>query len=254
MNRTWERVRNSKISAGLIEKISRLLASRGVFYIGTKHPALRDIRRTIKRDIRLMKKTYAQRRETMEILGGIRKRGMLLGYDDAFRLWQAVKQTEKVEGDIAEVGVYNGGSAEVLCMARGKPGAVHLFDTFAGLPNVSKEDEDADFHAGQFCASYEDVRQRLAPYAGVHIWRGIFPETAGAVEHTRFSFVHLDVDAVKSTRDCLAFFYPRMTRGGIIISHDWHILPAKKAYEEFFRDKPEPIVELSVMQCAIVKA
>ena len=41
----------------------------------------------------------------------------------------AVKATRKLSGDIAEVGVYRGGSAMIICEAKGNK-KLHLFDTF----------------------------------------------------------------------------------------------------------------------------
>ncbi len=55
----------------------------------------------------------------------------------------------------------------------------------------------------------------------------------------KFSFVHLDVDTYKSTLDCLAFFYGRMSRGEILISQDYHAATGVRiAVDEFFRINP----------------
>ena len=71
----------------------------------------------------------------------------------------------------------------------------------------------------------------------------------------KFSFVHLDVDLYKSTLDCLKYFYPRVSRGGVIISHDYpNSDGVNKAFDEFFQDKPEIIIEpFATGQCLIVK-
>ena len=61
-------------------------------------------------------------------------------------------------------------------------------------------------------------------------------------------------DTYESTRSCLEFFYPRMNRGGIILSHDYiNAAGVRKAFDEFFSDKSEPIIEMSGTQCLIVK-
>ena len=45
-----------------------------------------------------------------------------------------------------------------------------------------------------------------------------------------------------------------MSQCGIIISHDYNIAPGvRKAFDEFFKNRPEPIIELSGSQCLIVK-
>ena len=61
----------------------------------------------------------------------------------------------------------------------------------------------------------------------------------------KFSFVHLDVDIYTSTLEALKFFYPRINRGGAILSHDYPgAVGVKKAFDEFFEDKPEIVIEL----------
>jgi O-methyltransferase len=45
-----------------------------------------------------------------------------------------------------------------------------------------------------------------------------------------------------------------MNRGGIIISHDYiNAVGVRKAFDEFFEDKLEPIIEMSGSQCLIAK-
>jgi hypothetical protein len=61
------------------------------------------------------------------------------------------------------------------------------------------------------------------------------------------------VDLYKTTLDALEFFYPRMNPGGVIMSHDYIRCGVKKAFDEFFKDKPEPIIQLIDSQSLIVK-
>jgi O-methyltransferase len=181
------------------------------------------------------------------------EREMLLGDNEAYQIFMAVRSTEKVPGDIAEVGTYKGASAKLICEAKGvKP--LHLFDTFEGLPDLSSADDPAQFHRGQFSVSFNEVSEYLHEYRNVHLYKGLFPSTAGAVTGSTFSFVHLDLDLYEATLEGIKFFYPRMSKGGIIISHDYTIAPGvRKAFNDYFQDKPEPIIEMSGSQCLIVK-
>ena len=87
-----------------------------------------------------------------------------------------------------------------------------------------------------------------------HFHVGIFPESGGLVQECRFAFVHLDMDLYRGTLEALNWFYSRMSSGGIILTHDYVVLPGPtKAFEEFFEEKPEPIIELSGYQCMAVK-
>jgi hypothetical protein len=176
---------------------------------------------------------------------------MLLLEDEAYQLLSCARNTGKVEGDIAEVGVYRGGSARLICEVRGNR-ALYLFDTFEGLPDARTGDER--FGAGQYAAPFEKVQAYLSPFRNVHLLKGLFPATAGPIMDKHFSFVHLDVDLYESTRDSLAFFYPRVNRGGIILIHDYLWAEGvRKAVHEFCDSRPEPILELAGAYCGLVK-
>ena len=90
--------------------------------------------------------------------------------------------------------------------------------------------------------------KRIEEGKPIYIHEFLYPLMQG------YDSVHLDVDLYKSTLDCLKFFYPRVNKGGIIISHDYpSVNGVKKAFDEFFKDKPEPIIRVSYNQCLIVK-
>lgn len=195
-----------------------------------------------------------RRKEFAKNLREIRKETELLLEDiEAYHIYMAVKTTQKIPGDIAEVGVYRGGSAKIICSAKGDK-ALHLFDTFEGLPKVDEIDMVWPFYEGKFAASYESVKEYLKENTDVHFYKGIFPGTAGPVCDKKFSLVNLDVDCYESTKQSLEFFYPRMSRGGVIISHDYITAPGvKKAFDEFFDGKEEPVLETAGSQCLVVK-
>jgi len=149
-----------------------------------------------------------------------------------------------LQGDIAEVGVYNGGSALLLCRLNPN-GHIYLFDTFEGLPEVTKQDNyhlQGDFND----ASERRVKKLLKDYNHWRIYKGTFPaDTGKAIENIHFRLVHLDVNTYTSYRDALQFFYHRMIRDGVIIMDDYgsnYCLGAKKAIDKFIRDKPERLI------------
>lgn len=164
-------------------------------------------------------------------------------YIEGLQIYSLVKATAKVPGDLAEVGTYQGGSAKLICESKGLR-TLHLFDTFEGLPEVEKIDSPY-FAQGAWHGEYENVKKYVSTYPNVHLYKGIFPATAGPVEDKKFSFVHLDVDLYESTLACLKFFYPRMSAGGLILSHDSWAPGVQKAFNEFFSDKSEPVLQLS---------
>ncbi len=164
---------------------------------------------------------------------------------EAYHIYMAVKRTQKVPGDIAEVGVYMGGSAKIICSVKGER-HLHLFDTFEGLPQVDEIDMVWPFYEGKFAASYDKVRDYLKHQTNVSFYKGVFPDTSGPVQDKTFSMVNLDVDCYESTKQCLEFFYSRMSPGGIILSHDYTTTPG-------VRNKAEPVLETAGSQCLVVK-
>jgi hypothetical protein len=195
----------------------------------------------------------AQKRQALCTVRRIKSKTVTGLFDvEACQLSALVDATAKIEGDTAEVGTYSGGSAKIICEAKGdRP--LHLFDTFEGIPEVEGIDVGM-FFVGQYAASLETIMNYLKDYPKVFFYKGIFPTTAKPVEGKTFSFVHLDVDTYGSTLSCLEFFYPRMHTGGVILSHDYLTAPGvTKAFDEFFEDKLEPIILLTGRQCLTMK-
>lgn len=185
-----------------------------------------------------------------------RRRDMNITPLEAIQLFSLVRATAKLGGCMAEVGVYRGGSARVIREAdASRP--LHLFDTFEGLPEPAPTDTKLHWgrlRKGQFSWSLKDVRDYLADCDKVYFHPGLFPATGAAVKDEKFSFVHSDVDLYASTRGVLEFFYPRLLRGGIIVSHEFATSRrVREAIDEFFKDLPEPVIELPGDQAMAVK-
>jgi hypothetical protein len=206
----------------------------------------------LKHEAKLYSFEKLSRKDEFKIIK-LTKQDMPLLIDDfeAYQVLAVAKKTMKIEGDIAEVGVYKGGSAKLICTVKGSKN-LHLFDTFEGLPDVLKIDATR-YQKGQFTVSLEEVKSNLSGYENVFFYKGIFPETGETVKDRTFSFVNLDVDIYESTINSLKFFYPRMNTGGVILSHDYNFAEGvKKAFDEYFEDKPEVIIELMGTQCVVV--
>lgn len=160
------------------------------------------------------------------------------------RLRELLDSTFAVAGDIAEVGVYTGGSAVEL-VARAGASHVYLFDTFAGMPEHDAA-SDGQWVVGSFADTSEAaVRELFADNDAVTVAAGVFPrDTAHLVAGCMFRFVHLDVDNYGPYAACLEFFYPRMAPAGVIVFDDYgeSCCPgATAAVDEFFKGR-EPVV------------
>jgi O-methyltransferase len=186
-----------------------------------------------------------------EVTAVRRERELLLNHGEACQLISAVTATAKRGGDMAEVGVAFGASAKLIA-EHDRQRTLHLFDTFDGLPGLTTKDS-RKFAAGQFRSNVDSVRQYLDGL-NVRFHQGFFPLTGAAVNDRTFSFVHLDADLYDTTRAALEFFYPRMCPGAILLGHDYVTSEGvNAAFNEFFANRPEPVVELTGYQCMVVK-
>lgn len=228
-------------------KISNILNHGRVISLATLGKIL------IKKRIVLLRYNDKKTAPIFDFISKIKKdREMWVTHNEAYQIFMGVNNTKNIKGDIAEVGVYKGGTAKVIAMAKG-PKKLYLFDTFEGLPKRTEHDNE-ELHKGLFHVEFEEVKKYLQGEKEVYFYKGLFPKTAKPIENVMFSFVHLDVDLYESTLDCLKFFYPRMSKGGIIISHDYQNLNGvRKAFDEFFEKKLEPIIEMSGSQCLVIK-
>ncbi len=197
--------------------------------------------------------TWESNSEFMQVFNEV-KNIVSVSIDGCFMLWLLAKCVSSKEGDIAEVGVYEGGTSKII--AKSCPNKkIHLFDTFLGMPDINK---DIDLHKkGDFGnGSVDIVRRFLTDCDNVIFHAGLFPKTAKGLESTIFCFVHIDADLYASIRDCLNFFYDKMTTGGIMVFHDWEdvLCPGvKRAINEFFKNKKEKVIITAANQCAVIK-
>lgn len=180
----------------------------------------------------------------------------VVGRERCFILYQFVKHAIGIEGDIAEVGVYKGGTARLIAKVTAETTKiVHLFDTFSGMPSA---DMTKDLHKeGDFSdAPLDEVKMYLKDCSNVRFYPGLFPATSDAVSNLQFCLVHIDVDIYKSVADCCEFFYPRMVKGGIMVFDDYGFLScpgAKMAVDEFFANKPEYPCYLPMGESFVIK-
>ena len=195
---------------------------------------------------------HKQSHHMADVRKGRAGRESLLSGNEAFTVYSLARSQSELDGEMAEVGVYQGCSAKIISLASGaRP--LHLFDTFAGLPSPDADEQDR-MRTGHYAASLPSVQAFLRDTKNVHFYQGMFPDTAAPVADKRFSFVHLDVDLKSSTLACLAFFYPRMVAGGVILTHDYSYLNGvREAFEEFLDGKPEFTIELATSQAMLVK-
>ena len=72
-----------------------------------------------------------------------RNRESLLSGNEAFTVYSLARSQRDLDGEMAEVGVYQGVSARLISLASGSR-PLHLFDTFAGLPEPDGDEHSPD--------------------------------------------------------------------------------------------------------------
>jgi O-methyltransferase len=157
-------------------------------------------------------------------------------------LIRCCKSVSTLEGNLAEIGTFNGGSTYLIAGLLPHK-TLYAYDTFSGLPEPTIHD---NYHKqGEFCANYDDVNGFLSELSNVKLIQSTFPDKSNIIENEKFCLVHIDVDLYQPYKDCLNFFYPRMVKGGVIILDDYDgggCAGAKKASDEFMSDKPQTII------------
>jgi O-methyltransferase len=168
-----------------------------------------------------------------------------------------VRACAERQGAMAEAGVFAGGTARLICSAKGDA-SLHLFDVFEALQSTSSLQpstpsiDELRRHFGAFHGTRAEVERLLVSYAGVHLHQGIFPDTTAGLEDLRFSFVHLDLDLEPSTRAALEFFHPRLVPGGVLLGDDHQTPPVRRAFEAYFHGRSDARIELPWGQVMVI--
>jgi len=166
--------------------------------------------------------------------------------------------TRSVAGDVAECGCFRGLSSRLMLgyLRKRDPGftglGFHIFDSFQGLSAPTLDDEipddwggaeglRSDCREGRFSATLEDVRRNLHDFPSVQFHAGWIPLTFQGLPERRHRFVHVDVDLYDPTLDCLHYFHPRLSPGGMIVCDDYNWPGARKALTEFSEDAGIPL-------------
>ncbi|MDA7744683.1 TylF/MycF family methyltransferase [bacterium] len=170
--------------------------------------------------------------------------------------------TRKVEGAIAELGVFQGKTARLFHHYFPNR-ELYLFDTFSGFDkrDVQSEKnttglETTEAHFSN--TNMELVRSAIQPVNNnIHFIEGYFPQTwSAALDQMTFALVHLDADLYAPTKAGLEQFYPRLNAGGLVIIHDYNAwFGARTAVDEYCKENalvPIPMPDKSG-SCIILK-
>lgn len=180
--------------------------------------------------------------------------------DRKYTLREYTRSVRDLSGAFAECGCYQGASAYFIALEEPTT-ALHLFDSFEGLSEPSKEDGTKDpehkiWEKGSLSTGEEIVAANLNAFHNIHIHKGWIPNKFADVENVTFKLVHIDVDLYQPTLDSLKFFYPRLQSGGVIVLDDYGFLTCPGAYKaanEYIKNTQDKIIHLPTGQGIIVK-
>jgi O-methyltransferase len=191
----------------------------------------------------------------LDLINSVKKEvDFLMSYDEAYNIFFLSKAMNKLEGNFAEVGCYQGGSSKLILSNLKADSSFYVFDTFEGLTNQITEGKDSKrFQAGQFACSLDKVKAYLSDKRVIYT-KGIFPDSAKGLNPEKFSFVHLDLDLYQATLESLEYFYPKMVIGGTLVTHDYSTADGvRNAFNEFALKQNIAVIPLSGSQAMIIR-
>jgi O-methyltransferase len=168
------------------------------------------------------------------------------------RLENLYKQCSKFKDtnySFVECGVAKGGCLSMMNFSSGKNNKIFGFDSFEGMPDITKEDID-DYNKScpkvwvnvPLCNGINDVYNTFNKLNlnmdNVTLVKGFFQDTLQVQENIdnigEIAVLRLDGDWYESTKICLDKLYDKVIDGGIIIIDDYgHFIGAKQATDEF---------------------
>lgn len=151
----------------------------------------------------------------------------------------------KLEGNIAEFGVYKGGTTVFMARAVERLGIkakIFAFDTFAGFPpRKSVLDMYDDTHDEFF--DFQSVANHCKPY-NIELITGDITETFHRIKGVPLVLSFFDTDNYSPTKAALDMCYQQTVRGGIMAFDHYYCderwlytLGERIAAKEFFADK-----------------
>lgn len=154
-----------------------------------------------------------------------------------------------VAGSVVELGCYTGTTSlfiqRVIC-AHGGNREFHVYDSFAGLPSKTNEDNSPageQFRAGELTASktafINNFRHAGLPLPQIH--KAWFSELASSDLPSGIAFAFLDGDFYESIKTSLQLIEHKLTAGAIVVVDDYQseALPgAARAVHAWIAGKP----------------
>ena len=137
-----------------------------------------------------------------------------------------------VKGVIVECGCFKGGSTVNLSLVAAACGReLHVFDSFAGLPDPHPGDsghllmvdgEVQTYAAGAYAGSLQEVMTNIERFGAREVCtfhKGYFEDTLPGFDQP-IVFAWIDVDLASSEKTCLQYLWPLLIDGGYLFTDE----------------------------------
>lgn len=150
--------------------------------------------------------------------------------------YESLKKTQNIKGNIVECGVAEGHTLGLLFMLEKEIGGTRnfsCFDTFEGFPSTTVEDGNYLLESSSKLDRYKQysldyVKNSLLEMGlsdsninKIEFIKGTIPESFKNFSKKKLSLVNLDVDLYEPILSSLQYFWPLMSKGGIIMLDEY---------------------------------
>ena len=162
------------------------------------------------------------------------------------KIIELVRGCLRLDGDVVELGCYKGDTSLLLAeVINGTEKKLWIYDSFEGLPEKSTLDASEigkSFQKGELSVTKREVKARFLR-AGLRvpvIKKAWFRDLGAEDLPEKIALAFLDGDFYESIRDSLRLVDTRMTKGGVIVVHDYNNLAlpgVNRAVNEWLKGK-----------------
>ena len=169
--------------------------------------------------------------------------------------------SNEIKGDIAECGVWKGGSCMLAALSLNYFGElgrkIYMYDTYRGMTEPSENDCIASTGENvterwqksidekgnsMWASSLAEVKKNMFstdyPEENIVFVEGDVREKLKTVKPEKISILRLDTDWYDSTKMELEYLYPLLSEKGVLIIDDYgHFTGSRKAVDEYFRER-----------------
>ena len=181
-------------------------------------------------------------------------------------LLECIRLTEKLDGNIIELGSYKCGTSIILAKFLehiNSKKKIFACDTFDGIPEDDEFVEETDVTGLFGDTSFDFVSKQIERFGvkkNIELVKGKFQDVFDErLKNEKFSLVFMDCDIYSSAKYSIEFTYPRLAENGFMIFHDYALgkkpinkegkskivnseWGETKAVDDFLKDKIETVI------------